>query len=529
MSDESRLIADRYRLDERIGSGAMGVVWRAHDERLDRTVAVKQLLLKPGLSTAEAEQSHARAMREGRIAARLQHPHAISVFDVALGPDGEGGEGTEPWLIMEYLPSRSLATVLAEQGQLPPREVARIGRQVADGLAAAHSAGIVHRDIKPGNVLLGEDGTVKITDFGISRASWDVTVTRTGFLAGTPAYFAPEVARGQDPTAASDVFSLGATLYTAVEGEPPFGLDENTLALLRAVADGNVRPPQRAGPLSAVLMRLLRDEPAERPVMAAARDMLGMVASSGSTAPTATAGMPAPPSRTVAVPPPAGPPWRSQPSRSQPSPPPERPAPSTAGAPWWQQRSALVAAALLLVLVFGAVGFAVTGGDPDPTTAAPAPPAPSAPGPATPTPTPEPTPSPTPAPTPAPAPAPPPAAAAPPAEPGPEQFEQTVRDYYALLPDQLDAAYSYLGPAVREQAGGRDGYEAFWSQFSDVGARNVQADGSTVSLTIVYTRPDGTTFTEPYLLEMGTADDGRIIITRSQIGGSGGTSGDDDG
>ncbi|MDQ3154293.1 MAG: protein kinase, partial [Actinomycetota bacterium] len=341
MSDGPRLVADRYRLDERIGSGAMGVVWRAHDERLDRTVAVKQLLLQPGLSAAEAADSRARAMREGRIAARLQHPHAISVFDVALGPDGEGGEGTEPWLVMEYLPSRSLATVLAEQGPLPPREVARIGRQVADALAAAHGAGIVHRDIKPGNVLLGEDGTVKITDFGISRASWDVTVTRTGVLAGTPAYFAPEVARGEVPGPASDVFSLGATLYTAVEGAPPFGLDENTLALLRAVADGKVHPPQRAGPLHAVLMRLLRDDPAERPVMAGARDMLAGIASGGSAGSTTAAVLPTAAPRTVAVPSPldthrgAAPP-----QTSRPSPPAERPAPSTAGAPWWQGRGA---------------------------------------------------------------------------------------------------------------------------------------------------------------------------------------------
>ncbi|MGH3979746.1 MAG: serine/threonine-protein kinase, partial [Pseudonocardiaceae bacterium] len=287
----SRLLADRYRLEQQIGSGAMGVVWRGHDERLDRAVAVKQLLLPAGQTAKEAEESRARAMREGRIAARLQHPHAISVFDVALGAD----DG-QPWLVMEYLPSRSLATVLTEQGALPPREVARIGRQVADALAAAHSAGIVHRDVKPGNVLLGEDGTVKITDFGISRASWDVTVTRTGVLAGTPAYFAPEVARGEHPSPASDVFSLGSTLYTAVEGTPPFGLDENTLALLRSVAEGNVRPPQQAGPLSELLMQLLRAEPGQRPLMTQARESLGAVAAGGGgeSARSATAVLPGP-------------------------------------------------------------------------------------------------------------------------------------------------------------------------------------------------------------------------------------------
>jgi len=512
-----RLVADRYRLDERIGSGAMGVVWRAHDERLDRTVAVKQLLLQPGLSPGEAEESRARAMREGRIAARLQHPHAISVFDVALGPDGEGGEDGQPWLVMEYLPSRSLATVLAEQGPLPPREVARIGRQIADALAAAHAAGIVHRDVKPGNVLLGENGTVKITDFGISRASWDVTVTRTGVLAGTPAYFAPEVARGEAPSPASDVFSLGSTLYTAVEGTPPFGLDDNTLALLRSVAEGKVRPPRNAGPLSPLLLHLLRYDPAQRPAMTEARDLLGTIATGGSGAP-ATAALPAaagaPPwtTRSVAPPPEVGavaPDTRADAPAAPPAP------PSAEGPPWWSRRGVLAGAAALLLVVLAAVAFATTAGGPDdPGTAAPAPSTSAAPVVTTAPPSPELT-------TPAPEPittAPPPAPAEPAGTPGAAEFEQAVRTYYGLLPDQLDEAYSYLGPAVQDQAGGRAGYEDFWSQFSAVRAENVRAEGTTVTLTIVYTYPDGRTLTEPYVLEMGTADDGRILILSSRIG-----------
>ena len=227
MSDEGRLVAGRYRVQRRIGSGAMGVVWECIDERLHRTVAVKQLLLQPGLDPGEAEEARQRAMREGRIAARLQHQHAISVYDVA---EDEG----QPVLVMEYLPSTSLAAMMNEHGPLPPREVARIGAQVAAALGAAHSAGVVHRDIKPGNILLGDNGTVKITDFGISRAQGDVQVTKTGMLAGTPAYLSPDVAMGYEPTGASDVFSLGATLYAAIEGRPPFGLNENTLALLHA-------------------------------------------------------------------------------------------------------------------------------------------------------------------------------------------------------------------------------------------------------------------------------------------------------
>ncbi|WP_434438412.1 serine/threonine-protein kinase [Lentzea sp. E54] len=286
MTDDGRLVAGRYRLSQRIGSGAMGVVWTAHDERLHRTVAVKQLLLQPGLAEADTDEAKRRAMREGRIAARLQHPHAVAVYDVAE-------DDSQPWLVMEYLPSKSLSAVLSERGTLPPRDVASIGMQVASALAAAHNAGIVHRDIKPGNVLLGDDGTVKITDFGISRATGDVTVTATGMLAGTPAYLAPEVAKGYDPGSPSDVFSLGSTLYAAIEGEPPFGLSENTIALLHKVASGKVNPPRNAGPLTALLMRLLRAEPEDRPTMAEARDALAAVAN-GQAAPAFTPAVVAP-------------------------------------------------------------------------------------------------------------------------------------------------------------------------------------------------------------------------------------------
>ncbi|MDQ3761030.1 MAG: serine/threonine protein kinase, partial [Actinomycetota bacterium] len=213
----------------------MGVVWQAMDERLERLVAVKQLLLRLDLSPRETDEARARALREARIAARLQHPNAIVVYDVA---EHEG----EPCLVMEYLPSRSLAAVLSERCCLPVAEVASIGRQIASALAAAHAAQIVHRDVKPGNILITDDGTAKITDFGVSRAAGDVTVTQTGIMAGTPAYLAPEVARGQVPTPASDVFSLGATLYAALEGRAPFGDSDNPLALLHAVAGGQVEP-----------------------------------------------------------------------------------------------------------------------------------------------------------------------------------------------------------------------------------------------------------------------------------------------
>lgn len=272
MSDEGRLVAGRYRIAGRIGTGAMGAVWQAHDEVLGRTVAIKQLLLQPGLEAHDAEDARQRTMREGRIAARLHHPNAISVFDVVTDDNGQ------PCLIMEYLNSTSLAQVLQEERTLPPTEVARIGAQVAAALTEAHAVGIVHRDIKPGNILLAPNGTVKITDFGISRAKDDVTVTKTGMIAGTPAYLAPEVAIGGDPGPESDVFSLGSTLYAACEGQPPFGLSENTLSLLHAVAAGQIIPPRQSGPLASVLAVLLHPEVRHRPTAEECEELLAAVA-----------------------------------------------------------------------------------------------------------------------------------------------------------------------------------------------------------------------------------------------------------
>lgn len=258
MSEPGDLLAGRYRLQRLLGTGAMGVVWLARDERLGREVAVKKLLIQPGLEPARADEARRRAMREGRVAARLHHPHVIGVFDVVTD-DGL------PVLVMEYLPSRSLAEIMSDRGPLPPAEVARIGAQAASALAAAHDAGVVHRDVKPANILIAPDGSAKLTDFGISHAAGDVAVTQTGMVAGTPAYLAPEVARGTKPSPASDLFSLGATLYAAVEGIPPFGgAGENSLALLHKVAAGRFPPPQRAGMLAGALQTMLQLDPAQR-------------------------------------------------------------------------------------------------------------------------------------------------------------------------------------------------------------------------------------------------------------------------
>ena len=494
VTQEDRVVAGRYRLGARLGSGAMGIVWQAHDDRLHRTVAVKQLLLQPGLTPAQADEAHRRSMREGRIAARLSHPNAIAVYDVAEH-DGQ------PWLIMEYLPSRSLATVIAEQGALPPEQVARIGTQVAAALMAAHSAGIVHRDVKPANVLLGDDGTVKITDFGISRAVGDVTVTATGMLAGTPAYLAPEVAKGHEPTSASDVFSLGSTMYTAVEGHSPFGLGENTLALLYAVAAGKVTPPRQAGPLTALLMRLLRVEPAERPSMIEVRDGLTAVAA-GRTASVAAA------TEIISahpLPPHPGPPTPArdfdntrldahpfaEPLPSGPVPPPlPPPRPAAPAGQGSKVRSvvltvlAVVAAALVGILVASLLSGTRHSSQAAPT---PTPGTATSAKPATSQPSNPPSTSATSA-----------TSTSAPAGHSAADYENSVRQYYALLPANPDAAWALLTDRAQRKSGNQDGYTKFWAKIKSVQVLTTRAEGPRVAATLRFVSQDGNESTEGY-------------------------------
>ncbi len=260
MTTPDALISGRYRLLRRVGSGGMGVVWEARDERLDRTVAIKQLHPHQNLGAAEAEVANGRAMREARITARLVHPYAVSVFDVV---DDEG----RPCLVMQYVPSEPLTAVIRRRGPIAPGEAARIGAQAGLALAAAHRLGIVHRDVKPGNILIAVDGTARISDFGIAHALGDISLTATGMVHGTPAYLSPEVARGQDPGYASDVYGLGATLYAAVEGAPPFGTNQNSILLLHRVASGDFVPPVRSGALTPLLLHMLAARPEDRPSM----------------------------------------------------------------------------------------------------------------------------------------------------------------------------------------------------------------------------------------------------------------------
>ncbi|GAA4800043.1 hypothetical protein GCM10023200_41150 [Actinomycetospora chlora] len=264
--EPGRLVAGRYLLIAPVGRGGSGSVWRAHDELLDRDVAIKRLHGGRALDEARARQVRDRAHREGRVAARLHHPRLAAIFDMTE-LDGE------VCLVMEYVAAPSLADLLEREGPLPPPRVAAIGAEIAEGLAAMHGRGIVHRDVKPANIMIGVGDVVTVTDFGIAVVDADPGAG-DHLVAGTPHYMAPELARGGVATAAADVFSLGATLYAALEGTPPAGDGGNALEVLARVATGVVQPARHAGDLTPVLRALLDHDPARRPTAAQAARLL---------------------------------------------------------------------------------------------------------------------------------------------------------------------------------------------------------------------------------------------------------------
>ncbi|MCA2214233.1 serine/threonine-protein kinase [Jidongwangia harbinensis] len=250
------LLVGRYRLGESLGRGGMGQVWLARDETLDRDVAVKEIILPPELMAGERDAVQRRTLREARAAARLSHGNVVQVYDV-LQADGR------TWIVMEYVPSRSLQEVVAADGPLEPRRAAQMGLQILAALRAAHRAGVRHRDVKPANVLLADDGRVVLTDFGIATIEGDSVVTRADLVLGSPEFMSPERARNGVATPGSDLWSLGATLYTAVEGRSPFHR-ESTLGTLTALAADEPDPPEHAGVLAPVLDGLLRKDPEQR-------------------------------------------------------------------------------------------------------------------------------------------------------------------------------------------------------------------------------------------------------------------------
>jgi serine/threonine protein kinase len=523
VNEPHALIADRYRLLRHVGRGGMGVVWEALDERLERRVAVKQLRRQSGASTAEAQLANQRAMREARLTARLQHQHAVSVFDVI---EQEG----QLWLIMQFVPSVTLAALLQEGGPLQMNEAAQVGAQVASALAAAHAVGIVHRDVKPGNILIAEDGSALISDFGIARALGDATLTTSGMVHGTPAYLAPEVARGSEASFASDVFSLGATLYSAMEGSPPFGTDENSIALLHRVAAAQFPRPQRCGALTPLILEMLSADPEARPSMRPVADSLARLAvgsRSGATgeaisSSAAPSGEAAGATRDLGLVK-AGPSTDSgrDPGSEETGPltvpelnPPAVPAHASPDQHSTRpQRSRLIAAAVAIVVLVGiGILMAVVLADdrqaadpatvPDRSSSAPLPPstelttAPQSPTqgasstpqqessqPASPQTTAR-TPSRRPSPT---------SPSTVDGTPTAAQLEKAITSYYALMPRNTDAAWPRMTASYQtNHAGGRQAYQRFWDAISRISVADVKGvPPDSAQATITYYFKDG--------------------------------------
>ncbi|WP_336209138.1 protein kinase domain-containing protein [Nonomuraea sp. LPB2021202275-12-8] len=311
-----------------IGRGGMGTVWQAHDEVLGRDVALKEILPPPGLTEPEREIFTVRTFREARAAGRVAHPGVAAVYDVLE-------EHGHPWIVMQLVRSRTLGELVRDDGPMSPAEVAHIGLQLLEALRAAHAAGVLHRDVKPDNVLLTKDGRAVLTDFGIATTEDEAPVTKTGMLIGTPAFMAPERAAGGQAQPASDLWALGVTLYVAVEGHSPFHR-ANALATLGAVMHAEPAPLARAGVLGPVLLGLLRKDPAERMSLEEAEQRLSAIITGG--APEATGPVPIPVPAPMPIP-------EAQPGRRRP------PllalgagtlmmALVTGGAAWWSNRPA---------------------------------------------------------------------------------------------------------------------------------------------------------------------------------------------
>jgi serine/threonine protein kinase len=468
----SQTIAGRYQVQRCIGSGGMGMVWLCRDLRLGRMVAVKQIGTLPG----ETVPDLARAMREARSSAVLNHPHVVSIYDVVEEDD-------HIWLMMEYVPSRTLAQMISQDGPLTPEAAVGIGAQVADGLAAAHAAGTVHRDVKPGNILVTADGVAKISDFGIARAHDQGQLTRSGLVIGTPEYFSPELARGEDPTPAVDVWALGASLYAAVEGHPPYPHHSNSLALLAMIASTPPPRPRSAGFLTEPIDRMLDPNADSRWSMMDAAHVLERLRERHTRELTrqSTTEVPAEP-KVAAVE--AG-------AESR------RRRPVGGRGLLWGLGALLALAALggFLLLHGGAADQPSAAHGGSPRTGASGGSTgkghtPRSTGSATTTTRPSGTPSPSTT---------PPTSGPPAGTPvltghsvTGRSARQFVRDYYAALPSDTRSAWSALSSGFQDKIGGYGHYQGFWSTISSVSVgRTTSAGHHAVDVALTYTKTDG--------------------------------------
>jgi eukaryotic-like serine/threonine-protein kinase len=485
-------VAGRYRILREVGRGGMGSVWLCRDERLGRQVAVKQV----GHVTGEVPDL-ARAMREARSSAPLNHPNVVAIYDAI-------DEGDRIWLVMEYVDGRTLAQIIAEDGPVPPEQAAEIGAQVADGLAAAHSRGTIHRDVKPSNILLGPDGRAKISDFGISRTVGDDTLPQTGMLSGTPSYLSPEIARGEDPSPASDVWALGATLFAAVEGRPPYPSQPNPLATLANIVGQPPPLPERAGVLTEPIRRMMDPDPRSRWAVADAAHALRRIHARHRTDRTreetaafggAAGSADAVPTRSqpAATPAPTPEPTERTPA---PSPPPPTPAAAPVQRPRRRRAVLLVLGIVAALAILAGLGTFLLGNDPAGETteatgnAGEGGAAPKESNP-------------------------PSAASDPSAAASREAF---VEDYYAALPDDTETGWSQLSPGFQSEVGSYADYDGFWSTIDAVTVEDVDAVGpQAVDTTLVYTT-DGSSQREVRRIEL-TESNGDYLISGDEVVG----------
>ena len=435
----------------------MGAVWLATDAVLGRQVAIKKVGVVPGGATPDLE----RAEREARLAARVNHPHVVAVYDLVT-------EGDSQWLVMEYVEGVTLAGLVQRDGPLLPDQVSPLAAQAADALAAAHAAGIVHRDVKPSNILVAADGQVKLSDFGIARAEADASLTQTGLVTGSPAYLSPEVASGQSATDASDVWSLGATIFHALSGRPPYEVGDNLMgALYRIVHE---EPPRlvNAGWLGPLLEATMTREPRDRWSMAEVRDFLA-------AGPQGAAPRPVP----VAVP-------EQHPTHETQALQPVLPL-TADEQPARRRRSALaplvVLAAVLAVLL--AVVVAVTIGNDDPQAGPPGNGATSESDPTD----------------------------EPPAGPTAADMRAFITDYLATAPSSPETTYEMLTPAFQEESGFLEGYAGFWGTIETAEPVEVNADpqAMTVAYTVDYVAENGEETSDDVVLRL-VYQDGRYLI-----------------
>jgi eukaryotic-like serine/threonine-protein kinase len=482
------VIAGRYTLDREIGRGGAGIVHLAHDEVLGRTVAIKRIGLLPGTTDHDVE----RAEREARIAAGITHPHVVSVLDLVKDVDCY-------WLVMEHVRGRTLSQIVSAEGPMGVERAAGILAQAADGLVQAHRAGIVHRDVKPSNILVGDDDHSKLGDFGIARSASDSALTVTGEVTGSPAYLAPEVASGSPASAASDVWSLGATLHHAVVGRAPYDVGNNIMGgLYRIVHDEPPRLPV-GHPMAELLAHTMVKDPGGRWSAERVRDELRRIARGTPTAgpatpdATSTTRLEAVPAEAAPVAAPVAAPAPMRPSPSPaPTPAPDRDAQGGRG-PWgW------IAALVALVVIAGVGTWLLRSGDderPDAGTGTEQSRSPE--------PSDEPTEKPS---SESSEPSPEPSSEAPTPAPGGTRAEVRtfLQDYFSVVTTDPEAAYEMLTPGFQDASGGYGRYSGFWSTISSARPYDIAVDPETLvaTYTIDYATTSGRTTTQQGRLQL---------------------------